>query len=76
MTKEEIEKELNKLIDIREDFYSFLDSNLQKDAHGGFDFSANPTIDAKDVYSHFFKLDYQARKLRGFLVKAYDLKAE
>jgi len=28
------------------------------------------------VYERFFKLDYQARKLRALLVQTYDLKAE
>ncbi len=75
--KDEIRKELDKLIKIRTDFYDFLDTNIPKDKKGiAYDFSKNPTLDAKSVYSHFHKLDYQARKLRGFLVKAYDLKAK
>lgn len=75
--KDEIKKELDTLIQIRESMYEFLDKNLQKDKiSGAYDFSSNPTLDAKEVYSNFFKLDYQARKLRGFLVAAYDLKAE
>lgn len=73
MEKAEVEKELDKLIQIREEMYSFLDENLTKSKNGGYDFSQNPTLDAKGVYERFFKLDYQARKLRGFLVKAYNL---
>ncbi len=73
--KNEIEEELNKLIKIRTDFYNYLDKNIPKNGDQ-FDFSNNPTLNAKDIYSHFYKLDYQARKLRGFLVKAYGLKAE
>ena len=77
LEKDEIRKELDKLIKIRTDFYDFLDTNIPKDKKGiAYDFSENPTLDAKSVYSHFHKLDYQARKLRGFLVKAYDLKAK
>ncbi|MDX1810247.1 MAG: hypothetical protein R3331_11995 [Sulfurospirillaceae bacterium] len=76
-TKEEIAKELDTLIKIRTEFYDFLDANIPMDKRGiNYDFSSNPTLDAKSVYSHFHKLDYQARKLRGYLVKAYDLKAE
>lgn len=74
MTKEEISKELDKLITIREEMYDFLDKNLTKDKNGIYDFSKNPSLNAKSVYERFFKLDYQARKLRGFLVKTYDLK--
>ncbi len=74
MDKIQIEKELQTLIDIREEFYGFLDKNLQKSKDGGYDFSNNAKLNAKDVYERFFKLDYQARKLRGLIVKAYDLK--
>lgn len=77
MDKQIVEKELAKLIDIRTDFLNYLDENIpKKDNKIEFDFSDNPTIDAKTVYEHFFKLDYQARKLRGFLVKEFGLKAE
>lgn len=75
--KDNIKKELDKLIEIRSDFYDFLDKNIPKDKHDiSYDFSTNPQLDAKSVYEHFHKLDYQARKLRGYLVKAYGLKAE
>ncbi len=75
--KYDIEKELEELIKIRTDFYDYLDSNIPKDKRGiAYDFSDNPTLDAKSIYDHFHKLDYQARKLRGFLVEAYGLKAE
>jgi len=73
--KKTLEKELDTLINIRNDFYNYLDRNIPK-KDGVFDFSKNPKLDAKDVYRHFFKLDYQARKLRGFLVETYSLKAE
>ena len=67
--KEMIEKELAKLIDIREAFLAYLDASIPKDKQGiAFDFSSHPTLDAKSVYEHFYKLDYQARKIRGFVV--------
>jgi len=75
--KDNIKKELDKLIEIRSDFYDFLDENIPKDKRNiSYDFSTKPQLDAKSVYEHFHKLDYQARKLRGYLVKAYGLKAE
>lgn len=75
--KEEVKKELDKLIDIRTDFLAYLDKNIAKKGNGmEFDFEATPTLDAKKVYEHFFKLDYQARKLRGYLVQELGLKAE
>lgn len=64
-----IEKELVKLIDAREAFLAYLDANIPKDKSGfAYDFSNHPTLDAKSVYEHFYKLDYQARKIRGFIV--------
>ncbi len=70
--KDAIKRELEKLTKIRTDFYDFLDANIPKKGEQ-FDFSKNPCLNAKEVYSQFFKLDYQARKLRGFLAKAYGL---
>ena len=70
-----MKKELDKLIDIRKDFYEFLDTAIPKDDKGMYIFE-NSTLSSQEVYKRFFKLDYQARKLRGFLVKDYGLKAE
>lgn len=70
-----IGKELAKLIDARESFLAYLDEAIPKDKQGiAFDFSQHPTLDAKSVYEHFYKLDYQARKVRGFVVSKMDLK--
>ncbi len=75
-TKEYIQKETDKLMEIRKEFYNFLDKNIPKDKFGIYDFSTSPELDAKKVYELFYKLDYQARKLRGILVNIFDLKAE
>lgn len=75
--KANIEAELEKLVTIRTAFLKYLDENIPKQENELiFDFSDSPTLDAKSVYEHFYKLDYQARKLRGMIVKAYDLKPE
>ena len=63
------------MIEIRKDFYNYLDTHIPKKGEQ-FDFSNEPKLDAKAIYEKFFKLDYQARKLRGFLVRTYELKAE
>jgi hypothetical protein len=69
-----IEYELTKLIEAREAFLSYLDASIPKDDKGiAFDFTCNPSLDAKTVYEHFYKLDYQARKIRGFVVKNFGL---
>lgn len=73
-SKEQITKDLATLIDIREAFLAYLDEAIPKDKSGiAFDFDNNPTLDAKTVYEHFYKLDYQARKIRGFVVKNLEL---
>ena len=66
--------EMRKYEKIRNDFYDFLDANIKKSENGQFDMSKPQTLDAQDVYAHFFKLDYQARKLRGLLIEARDIK--
>lgn len=72
--KEMVEQELKKLIDIRESMFRYLDAALPKDEKtGAYDFNDNPKIEAKTIYEHCFKLDYQARKLRAFLVTSYGL---
>ncbi len=76
LDKDMLKEELAKLIEIRNEFYDYLDTHIPKTKTGQFDFSQNPTLEAKEVYERFFKLDYQARKLRGFLVRTYGLKAE
>lgn len=71
-----VETEVKKLMEIRNAFYAYLDENIPKDSRGNYDFADGPTLDAKSVYEHFFKLDYQARKLRAFLVQDYEIHAE
>ncbi|ACZ11408.1 hypothetical protein [Sulfurospirillum deleyianum] len=74
--KEMLEQELEKLIETRDAFLAYLDVKIPKDEKGlNFDFSTDPMLDAKSVYEHFYKLDYQARKIRGFLVGKFGLKA-
>ena len=76
ITKEQVQEETDRLIEIRKEFYSLLDSNIPKDKFGIYDFSDNPTLDAKEIYEKFYKLDYQARKLRGILIDSFGLKPE
>ena len=64
--------ELDKLIEIREEFYQFLDDNIPKNSDGMYNFK-NSSLSSEEVYSRFFKIDYQSRKLRGFLIKTYEL---
>lgn len=73
--KETIEQELKKLMEIREAMFKHFDDILPKDEiTGAYDFSSSPKIEASEIYKHCFKLDYQARKIRAFLVTNYGLK--
>lgn len=72
----DITKELAKLIEARDTFMAYIDANVPKDSKNiAFDFSNHPTLDAKAVYEHFYKLDYQARKIRGFVIRNFEVKA-
>ena len=72
----DIDKELEKLIEARDAFMAYFDENVPKDKNGiAFDFSNHPTKDEKTVYEHFYKLDYQARKIRGFVIRNLGVKA-
>ncbi len=74
--KDYIRSENKKLIEIRDEIFEFLDKNIPHNKDGSFDFSSNPKLDAKEVYERFFKLDYQARKLRALLGQTYELHKE
>lgn len=57
LEKEEVKKELDKLIEIRSEFLDFLDEGIPKKGNNiEFDFENNPTLDAKTVYEHFLSL--------------------
>jgi len=74
--KDYVKKETDKLMEIRKEFYNYLDENIPKDKFGIYNFSSSPKLEAKKVYELFYKLDYQARKLRGILVNIFNLKDE
>ena len=73
--KELAKKECKAYEAIRDEFFDFFDKNIPKQSNGLFDFE-DRSIDAKRVYELFYRLDYQARKLRGLVVEGYGLKAE
>ncbi len=74
--KNYIKNQNQELIEIRDEFFKFLDINIPHNEDGSFDFSSNPKLDAREVYERFFKLDYQARKLRALLGQTYELHKE
>ncbi len=71
MTKiDDVRKEMRAYQAIRDEFYDYLDQNIPKNRFDIFEFKDAPTLDAKEIYERFHKLDYQARKLRGLLMEA------
>lgn len=74
-SKEQAKHECESYIKIREEFFDLFDTQVPKNAQGIFDFDG-ATLDAQEVYALFYRLDYQARKLRGLVVEAHKLKAE
>jgi hypothetical protein len=74
MKQDEFKKELNELFEIRDELFAFLDASLPKDKSGfAFDFSENPTLDAKKLYDFFYKYDYKARKTFAKAMKLLDV---
>ncbi len=71
---EDVRKEMKKYEEQRNAFYALFDNEIPKKENGMFDFDNAPKLDAKEVYDLFFKLDYQARKIRGLLIEARDIK--
>jgi len=72
--KAQVQAELQKFWKLRSDFLAYLDETLPKEKNGlAFDFTQHPTLDAKQVYELFFKMDYQGRKIGGLLVKAHGI---
>lgn len=70
---EDIRKQMKVYERARNDFYDFFDANVAKKNNGQFDFDASNDLSAKEVYEQFFKLDYEARKVRSLLIEARDI---
>lgn len=71
---EDTKKEMKQYEVCRNAFYDYLDNHVAKDNQGQFDFAASEKFDPAEIYALFYKLDYQARKIRGLLIEARDIK--
>ncbi|MGP1561556.1 MAG: hypothetical protein ACTTIC_05645 [Helicobacteraceae bacterium] len=66
ITKEQAFKEFESYESARDEFYALLDACIPfKKNSNSYDFERAAPLDPKAVYEAFFKLDYQARKVRG-----------
>ena len=65
MKKEEAYKEFKAYEKQRNEFFSYLDSKIPfLDGTNSYDFKKSKALDPEEIYELFFKLDYQARKVR------------
>ncbi len=76
MDKEKAMQEFKKYEQMRMQMYEWLEEFIPKDQNGKLDFSKAKTIPANEVFDRWFKLDYQARKIRGIAIKCLGLKGE
>lgn len=74
MDKTKITQNLNELFRQRAKFYEFFDANIEKMANSDvFNFQKAKDLNAKEVYEHFYHLDYAMRKLLPLIFKAYEI---
>ena len=65
MTREEAFKEFKSYEAIRNEFFSYMDSKIPfLEGSNSYDFEKAKALDPEEIYELFFKLDYQARKVR------------
>jgi len=76
MDKEKAMAEFKKYEKMRMQMYDFFDKYIPKKDDGTYDFEKAQNLDAKESFNMFFKLDYQARKIRGIAINCLGIKAE
>ncbi|MDR1285686.1 MAG: hypothetical protein LBJ88_05765 [Campylobacteraceae bacterium] len=75
MKQDELKKELDEFFAIRDEIFEFLDKSVPKDKSGfNFDFSKDPTLNARDFYKIFYRYDYKARKTFASAMKMLNAK--
>ncbi len=74
--REKAMEEFKKYERMRQEMYDLFERYIPKKGDGTFDFSEAKCIDAKEIFDLCFKLDYQARKIRGIAIKALGLQGE
>ena len=76
MDKEKAMEEFKRYEKMRTQMYEFLEEFIPKKADGSLDFDNAKDLNAKEVFDRWFKLDYQARKIRGIAINCLGLKGE
>ncbi len=76
MDKEKAMREFKQYEKMRQEMYDFLDRSIPKKEDGTMDFENARPIHAKELFDRWFKLDYQARKIRGIAMKCLEESGE
>ena len=76
MDKEKAMEEFKRYEKMRNEMYEFLENFIPKKEDGSLDFEHAKEVSAKEVFDRWFKLDYQARKIRGIAINCLGLKGE
>jgi len=76
MEKEQAMEEFRKYERMRNEMYEFLERHIPKKEDGSLDFERAGEVSAKEVFERWFRLDYQARRIRGIAINCLGLKGE
>ncbi len=69
MTRESAFDEFRGYEKVRNEFFAYLDSKIPLlEGTTSYDFANASNLDPKEIYELFFKLDYQARRVRGVAI--------
>ena len=69
-------KEFKKYEEMRMKMYDLFDEIIPKKSDGTYDFAKAQKVDPKEFFDLFFKLDYQARKIRGIAINCLKIEAK
>lgn len=71
--KTEVQNQLNKFYEAREDLYNLFDSVIpKKEGLDIYDFDKCDSEIVKELYKKFYSYDYEARKFQPILRKYYE----
>ena len=76
MDKEQAMQEFKKYEQMRGEMYEFLERYIPKKEDGSLDFERAGQVSAKEIFDRWFRLDYQARRIRGIAINCLGLKGE
>ncbi|NPA83624.1 MAG: hypothetical protein GXO38_04000 [Epsilonproteobacteria bacterium] len=76
MDLERAKEEFRRYEEMRQEMYQFLEGAIPRKADGSLDLERAGQLDAKELFERWFKLDYQARRIRAIAIECLGLKGE